>query len=73
MNKHEFLALKLSGLGGDVGVPVALQVVLHSREAEVALCVDGVIVNPVGHRSNSQTTLEGIGGILRQDVQGNET
>ena len=67
MNQKHLLSPELVGLAGDVRLLVAPGVVVGCGQAQVPLGVDGVVVDPVGHRRDGDSALEnavtgGVGG-----------
>ena len=72
VDEEELLALEQPRLGGEVGVLVSLGVVEWRGEAEVALGVDGVVVDPVGDRRHRDPALEDVLSVLRQHGQRHE-
>ena len=72
MDEEELLALEQPRLGGEVRVLVPLGVVEGRGEAEVALSVDGVVVDPVGDGRHRDPALEDVLSVLGQHRQRDE-
>ncbi len=74
MNEKQFLVFKSPCLTCHIGYSIAVKVVVGSGQPHVPLGVDGVVIDPIGDRRNSNATFKDVilDRVRSQDRDGNK-